>query len=363
MQNSIQYDERFRQFLNQYEKYEKQILKPTYNEIRNYLGHLENPEYWAKYSSGGVAANPSPVRTTFIRIKRPEKVVDKILRRPDQFPDGLSLSSLRQMHDTIGVRVVVFFQSQLPLVDLDLRTSQPKVVEISEDDPPEAYLSRSLMRRLGLNHIPRKEKENGYSSIHYTVRLARSSVPKEDRPFFEVQIRTLAMELWSELEHNLAYKPETRKNFFTTRRFEILSKELEAVDENFNLLYKELVSNQETTEYEKNDILTPENLPAVLKEICVQCSFNDLRDMLKLLSSRGINTVGELLELATPRRLETIRNTYLSSTGQSPSNFEIIATLGALKGSKNSSSDLRRINAHIEYDRSWEALQKELQPA
>ena len=222
----MQYHERFRQFLTDYEEYERQILKPTYDEIRKYLCHLENPDYWAKYCGGSVAANPSPVRTTFIRIKRPEKVVDKILRRPDQFPDGLSLSSLRTMHDAIGVRVVIFFLSQLPLVDLDLRTSQPRVVEISEQDPPEAYLPRSLMRRLGLTHIPRKEKETGYSSIHYTVRLAQSSVPKEDRPFFEIQIRTLAMELWSELEHNLAYKLETRTNHFATRRFEILSKEL-----------------------------------------------------------------------------------------------------------------------------------------
>jgi len=356
----MKYDEKLERFLAEYEIYENHILKPTYEEIKNYLHQLENPAYWGKYTAGSSIANPSPVRTTFIRIKRPEKVVGKILRRPEQFPDGLSTSSLREIHDLIGVRVVVYFLSQLPLVDRDLRNSEPKVVEISENDPPEAYLSRGLIRRLGLTHVSRKEKKSGYSSVHYTVRLAKSSVPKKDRPFFEIQIRTLAQELWSELEHNLAYKPDTRTNFSATRRFDILSRELGAIDEHFNLLYEELIHSQETAKYENEDMLNLENLPAVLAKIGVRCSFNDLSDTLKLLSGKGINTVGTLLDVANPERLETIRNTYLSSTGYTPTSLETIATLGALKGARTISSEIRRINAQIEHNQSWDAFKRDL---
>ena len=355
----MRFYEKFERFLSEYEEYERHALKPTYNEIKKYLNQLEDPDYWGKYTRKSVVANPSPVRTTFIRIKRPEMVVDKIMRRPDQFPEGLSPSSFHKMHDTIGVRVVVYYLSQLPLIERDLRGSDPGIIEISKDDPPEGYLSMDLMRRLGLTHIAHKEKESGYSSIHYTARLAESSVPKEIRPFFEIQMRTLAQELWSELEHVLAYKLDSRTNYSAIRRFNILSKELNAVDEHFNLLYEELIHNQEMARYEDADVLTSENLPAVLKGIGVQCSFKNLRGILKLLASRGITTVGNLLELGTPRRLETIRNTYLSSTGHTPGSFEIISTLASLKGSKPS-SEIRRINAHIKYGMSWSVFAREL---
>lgn len=359
----MRYYETLQRFLSEYEAYERRVLKPTYDEIKTYLAQLETPDYWAKYSPESGSANPSPIRMTLIRIKRPEKVVDKILRKPDEFPDGLSPESYRRMHDTIGVRVVVYFSSQLPFVDRELRNSEPRFVEISEKDPPEAYLSKDLIRRLGLTHLSRKEKESGYASIHYTVRLAKSSVPKEDRPFFEIQIRTLAQELWSELEHVLAYRAGGQTNFSAVRRLEILSRELNAIDEHFNLLYEELLHNQQTAQYERSDGLSLEILPAVLLEIGVQCSFKDLRDMLEILRSRGIQTVGDLLELARPRRLETIRNTYLSSTGRVPNSLETIATLAALKGARTVSSEIRRVNTQIEFHRSWRSFEKELEPA
>lgn len=355
----MRFYEKLEQFLLEYEEYERHILKPTYDEIKKYLNQLEAPDYWGKYTSKSIVANPSPVRTTFIRIKRPEKVVDKIMRRPDQFPEGLSPSSFHKMHDTIGVRVVVYYLSQLPLIDRALRSSDTRIVEISKNDPPEGYLSMDLMRRLGLTHLAHKEKESGYSSIHYTARLAKSSVPKEIRPYFEIQMRTLTQEMWSELEHGLAYKLDSRTNYSAMRRFNILAKELSAVDEHFNLLYEELIHNQEIAQYKDADMLTFENLPAVLRGIGIQCSFKDLRGILKLLASREIITVSDLLELGIPRRLETIRNTYLSSTGHTPNSFEFISTLASLKGSKPS-SEIRRIKAHIRYGESWSVFAKEL---
>jgi putative GTP pyrophosphokinase len=253
------------------------------------------------------------------------------------------------MHDTIGVRILVYFLSQLPLLDQYLRSLE--MFEVSEEIPPEMYLSEDLLRRLGLTYKGRK-KESGYSSIHYVVRLTKSSIPKHNRPFFEIQVRTLAQELWSELEHILAYRPENRIHFSAKRRLQILSRELSAIDEHFNLLYEELLHNQAMVKYEGTDTLNSENLPAVLAQIGVQCTLKDPHDILKLLSSRGINTVEELLEIATPRRLETIHNNFLSSTGHAPGSFEIIATLATMAGAKNVSAQIERIKTQIEYHRS-----------
>ena len=350
-QNQImKVSKKLQQFLHEYEHYERHTLEPTYDEIKNCLKQIEDPAHWDLYNIGSTAVNPSPVRMAIARIKRPEAVVDKILRRPDCFPDGLTPKSFQMMSDTIGVRILVYFLSQLPLLDRYLRGSE--IFEVSEEMPPEAYLSNDFLRRLGLSHIARKKKESGYSSIHYSARLLKSSIPKHNRPFFEIQVRTLAQELWSELEHVLAYKPENRAHFSARRRFEILSREVSAIDEHFNLLYEELLHHHEAIKYVNTDMLSSENLPAVLAGINIQCILKDIHDILKLLSSRGINTVGDLLEIATPGRMETIRNTYFSLTGSAPESFEIIAALGTLRGAKTVSAEIERINTQINYNRS-----------
>jgi len=342
--------QKLKEFLSEYERYEIQVLKPTHDDITKLLNSWEIPEYWEKYAVGKGVATPSPIRMALVRIKHPEKVVDKIFRKPDLFPEGLTSKSFHRMHDALGIRIIVYFASQLPLIDKELRSSG--LFEISEDPSPEAYLNPDLLKRLGLTHIEQKNKESGYASIHYTVRLKNSSLVALERPFFEIQVRTMAQELWSELEHVLAYKPENRTHFSAKRRLQILSREMSAIDEQFNLLYEELIHNQETATYQDSDLLNFENLPKVLMEVGVKCALRDLNPILKLLVSRQVLTIKDLLQIATPRRLETIRNTYRSSLGHAPDILELNAALAALKGAKTNEIEIERIKSQIDYHQS-----------
>ena len=52
------------------------------------------------------------------------------------------------MHDAIGARVIVYFSSQLPLIDRELRSSN--MIEISEESPPEAYLIADILEQVGI---------------------------------------------------------------------------------------------------------------------------------------------------------------------------------------------------------------------
>ncbi len=350
--------EKLRKFLADYEDYIENVLKINQEKVREQLQHWRKPNYWVKYAEGSTGAIPSPIRAAFTRIKRPEKVVDKIIRRPKEFPQGLAPVSFKAMHDTIGVRVIVYFLSHLPLIDQDLRKS--RMFEISKKYPPEAYLPRDLLQRLGLTHIYHKQKESGYVSVHYTVRYRSRSLPKEKCPWFELQIRTLAQELWSEMEHILAYKSEIRTDFSTKRRFQILSKEIGAIDEHFNLIYEELKQHQEHGQHADKDNLNVENLPAALSELGIRCAQQDIQPVLKLLASRSVKTVGDLMKLATTKRLEVIRNTYISSLGREPGSFELLATLGALKGIRKTEEEIKRINAQIEYYKSWDYYRRNL---
>ena len=343
----MSYNDKLKKFLAEYEQYKVKILKPTHDELKTLLRSWEKPEYWNKYTIGKGVATPSPIRMTMTRIKHPEKVADKIFRKSDIFPKGLSFASLHQMNDVIGARVIVYFSSQLPLIDKELRSSN--IFEIAEDSPPEAYLDADILARLGLSHIEQKYKESGYTSIHYTVRLRGSSIPEQERPYVEIQVRTLAQELWCELEHVLSYKPEYRTNLSAKRRFQILSKEVGAIDEHFNLLYEDLIHNQEIASYSDSDILTFENSPKVLMEIGIQCALTELNPILKILFSRDIKTIEDLLRIATPRRLVTIRNTYISTIGHAPDNLELISALASLKGAQTKEIEIERVKSQIDY--------------
>ena len=174
----------------------------------------------------------------------------------------------------------------------------------------------------------------------------------EERPYFEIQVRTMAQELWSELEHVLAYKPENRTHFSAKRRLQILSREIGAIDEQFNLLYEELTHSQEIATYQDSDLLNFENLPKVFLEVGVTCALKDLKSILKLFESRQVVTIKDLLLVATPRRLETIRNTYVSSLGKAPDILELSAALAALSGVKTKEIEIERIKSQIDYHKS-----------
>jgi putative GTP pyrophosphokinase len=261
------------------------------------------------------------------------------------------------MSDALGVRVVVFVLSHLALVDREIRSSNE--IEVSKKEPPMIYASADQARMLGLEHLVQKEKESGYSSVHYTIRLRHTSVPRRERPWFELQVRTLAQELWSEIEHHLGYKPGRRSNVSARRQLRILAKHIAAIDEHFNFLYEELNRFQQTVSYSRDDPLSVENLPSVLAEIGLTCAQRDMNNILKLLYSRGLETVGALGTLATPRRLEIIRHTYLSVTGRLPTSLEVIATLAALVGAKTEEEEIERIKSQIAYRWAWDAIRSE----
>lgn len=344
--HQMELSDELKNFLKEYSEYEKMVLKPTLNEINACLKEMKVPEFWNKYMTGRGVATPSPVKQIMSRIKQPDKVVEKIFRKPDIFPDKLSSNSLKKMHDTIGIRIVVYFPSQLSLIDRELRNS--RFFALDNMAQPEAYLEPEKLIRLGLSHIENKQKESGYTSIHYMARLKNSSIVQEELPVFEIQVRTLAQELWSELEHVLAYKPETRPSLSAKRRLQILSRDVSVIDEHFNLLYEELIHNQETAEYKDTDLLTFENTPKVLSEIGIQCALTELNPILKTLFSREINTVGKLHQIATPLRLSTIRNNYMTIMGRAPNNVEMISTLSNLNNVESKEAEIERIKAHIE---------------
>ncbi len=268
------------------------------------------------------------------------------------------MKSIDGMYDTLGGRVVVYFLSNLPLVDRELRDSD--VLEISPVGEPIAYLSQDLASQLGLSHLNVSHKDSGYASLHYVARFRSTALAGVQRPWFEIQVRTLAEDVWGEVEHVLGYKPDKRTSFAVKRQFRIIAPELTAIDEHFNLLYEELSRFQEEGIFRDTDPLNAENLPPVLSELGIGCAQSEIDGQLKLLASRGFGTVGDLREGSAGNRLEAVRNTYRSYRGRLPSDFETVAGIAAIRGLVDEAKIGGVIRSQIDVLEAWWGLKQEI---
>jgi putative GTP pyrophosphokinase len=356
--------EEIRRFFSEYRQYVANTLEPNYRAAKALFKTWEKPDHWAPIlrethpADADRLPSPSPVQRTRMRIKRPESVMDKIFRKPNSFPDGLRSASFEIMDDTLGGRVIVYFLAHLPLIDRELR-NHPEI-EISTIKPPTAYLPQGICERLALGHLERQTKESGYASIHYIIRLRDDSIPEEHRPWFELQVRTIVEDAWSEVEHILGYKPGRHTSLAVRKQFQIISHQLVAIDEHFNFLGEELARYQVEAPVRDENPLNAENLPKVLSDMQLGCAQKEIDGLLKVMASRGIESVGALRGLGTPSNVELIRHTYLNTDGRAPSNFELVANLANLAGLDTENLKVERIRAQIEFLNLWVQIKNDL---
>jgi len=169
-------------------------------------------------------------------------------------------------------------------------------------------------------------------------------------------------DVWGEIEHVLGYKPNKRTSFAVKRQFRIIASELTAIDEHFNLLYQELSRFQQEGIFRDADPLNAENLPPVLNELGIGCAQSEIDGQLKLLVSRGINSVGELRGNATGHRLESIRRTYRNYRDRPPTDFETVAAVAAIRDidDMNEAKIEDAIKGHIDILEAWLGLKHEI---
>lgn len=85
-------------------------------------------------------------------------------------------------------------------------------------------LADSLLKQDDIQLIEKKDyiknpKENGYRSLHLIVKVPIFLAKEKRMMKVEIQLRTIAMDFWASLEHQLKYKKE---NLFTAKMAEEL---------------------------------------------------------------------------------------------------------------------------------------------
>lgn len=126
----------------------------------------------------------NPIKFIKSRIKTPESIADKLIRRGFD----VSVEAVEEhLHDVAGIRVVCSFIDDIYDV-ASMLTKQDDIVLLETKD----YIANP--------------KPNGYRSLHLIVEIPVffSDVKKSLK--VEVQIRTIAMDFWASLEHQMKYK-------------------------------------------------------------------------------------------------------------------------------------------------------------
>ena len=121
------------------------------------------------------------------RIKKPDSIVNKMKSR------GLDITyqnMIENINDIAGIRVICPLKKDVFSVR-DLVRNIPGVRILKEKD----YINNP--------------KKSGYSSYHMILEVPISLSNKHMYVKVEVQIRTMAMDFWASLEHNLKYKPQS----------------------------------------------------------------------------------------------------------------------------------------------------------
>lgn len=128
----------------------------------------------------------NPISSIKSRIKSFESITEKVERKGLPFEVD---SVEKYINDVAGIRVICTF-------------------------PEDVYLlADSLLKQDDIMLIRRKDyiaepKENGYRSLHLIVAVPIYLAHEKRLMKVEIQLRTLAMDFWASLEHQLRYKKD-----------------------------------------------------------------------------------------------------------------------------------------------------------
>ncbi|WP_443737869.1 GTP pyrophosphokinase [Treponema sp.] len=135
-----------------------------------------------------VTGRRNPIETVKTRIKSPQSIAGKLEKKHLAFNFE---SMTKNLNDIAGIRVICPYISDIYKVR-DILLKQPDINLIEEKD----YI--------------KAPKESGYRSLHLVVEVPVYLSETTHKVKVEIQLRTIAMDFWASLEHELHYKTSTK---------------------------------------------------------------------------------------------------------------------------------------------------------
>ncbi len=128
----------------------------------------------------------NPIEMIKSRVKKPISIVEKLHRKG--MPVSIE-SMMDNLDDIAGIRVICSFVDDI---------YQVAAMLTKQDD----------IKVLAVKDYIKNPKPNGYRSYHMIVEIPVFFSNEKRQMRVEVQIRTIAMDFWASLDHQLKYKKE-----------------------------------------------------------------------------------------------------------------------------------------------------------
>lgn len=128
----------------------------------------------------------NPINSISTRLKRTSSIMEKLSRQDQPF----SIERIEEhINDVAGVRVICSYIDDIYTI-ADALLKQDDITLVVRKD----YIANP--------------KPNGYRSLHLIVKVPVFFANQKREMKVEVQIRTIAMDFWASLEHQLKYKQD-----------------------------------------------------------------------------------------------------------------------------------------------------------
>lgn len=190
--------------------YLMQLYNAAIKEVRTKLEILDE-EFSVRYAH-------NPIHHMEYRLKNPRSILGKLKRK--NLPIRVE-SMTEHLYDIAGVRVICNYIEDVYRV-AQLLTSQDDI---------------TLVRCRDYIKTP---KANGYRSLHLVVSIPIFLAERTAPVPVEVQIRTIAMDFWASLDHQLRYKSEELVPADLKERLRQCAETITALDNEMQAIYKEL---------------------------------------------------------------------------------------------------------------------------
>jgi len=180
-----------------------------------------NAEYGVRYQR-------NPIHSISTRLKGSASIVEKLHRK------GLSLTpeNIRNhIFDVAGIRVICFYEDDIFSL-ANAITSQDGITLRKAKD----YIS--------------KPKPNGYRSLHLILDVPFSLSNSTETISVEVQIRTVVMDAWASMEHQLKYKFHGTVDEDTVSQLKLCAEAISMTDHRMMEIRQEIEAGNERSESE-----------------------------------------------------------------------------------------------------------------
>ncbi|MFW6115290.1 MAG: RelA/SpoT domain-containing protein [Thermodesulfobacteriota bacterium] len=306
------------QFFEQYGIQQDNFAKTglTWNELEairaDHIKNRDRLEAAAKYVAERLNTL-SQVHTIKTRIKDPDHLIEKIIRKKIEDPNmtiGVK-GYCRTIKDLVGVKALHLFKEDWQKIhDFIVCTwnlQKKPVANICEGDNEE-FVNRFKEKGCMIHKHP-----FGYRSVHYVVKFSPSRV---ESTMVEIQVRTILEEAWSEIDHLIRYPYGDGKKVLSPYLL-FLNRLLGNADEMssfIKILNDHVPGNtrrsEETAAKEKNPINYFRNN---LHELPIECRIKEL------LEERIKSLEKQLASIKTMPRYENVADAFMSPKHEPPS--------------------------------------------